>query len=152
MHVLCGIDASPTGGHAARVAADLAGRLRADLLRERVDRVPEPVSGELVVVGHRRRGRLASALMGSTHSRLADHTAYPIVFAATGVTPPRGSRVVLGYSATEPSCAAAVTAGRLASRLGATLVLVHALPELGTRHRPTGWRVYDAVMAPRHNR
>jgi nucleotide-binding universal stress UspA family protein len=52
---------------------------------------------------------------------------------------------VLGYGATEPSCAAAVTAGRLASRLGATLVLVHALPELGTRHRPTGWRVYDAA-------
>jgi nucleotide-binding universal stress UspA family protein len=58
---------------------------------------------------------------------------------------PRGSRVVLGYSATEPSCAAAFTAGRLASRLDASLVLVHELPELGTRHRPTGWRVYDAA-------
>ena len=145
MEVLCGVDCSPTGRHAARVATDLADRLGADLLFEQVHDVPRPVSAELVVVGHRRRGRLASTLIGSTHSKLVGHAACPSVFAPTGVELRGGSRVVLGYSATKPSRAAAFTAGRLASRLGASLVLVHALPQLGTRHRPTGWRVYDAA-------
>jgi hypothetical protein len=34
MEVLCGVDYSTTGRHAARVAADLADRLAADLLFE----------------------------------------------------------------------------------------------------------------------
>jgi nucleotide-binding universal stress UspA family protein len=93
---------------------------------------------ELVVVGSRGRGSLRSAALGSVSRELAARALCPVVIvpsgegsaeAASGDKDADGT-VVCGVDGSDQALAAAALAGRLATRLGGRLVLVHARQNL----------------------
>ena len=90
---------------------------------------------ELLVVGARGRGALRSAVLGSVSRELASRSRCPVI-----IVPPEAQRaqtapgadpsVVCGVDGSDQALAAAALAGRLASRLGCRLVVVHARQNL----------------------
>lgn len=103
----------------------------ADAIIEAADRE----GAELIVVGARGHGHLRSAVLGSVSRELASRARCPVV-----VVPPGAQRteaasdaeasVVCGVDGSDQALAAAALAGRLASRLGVRLVVVHARQNL----------------------
>jgi nucleotide-binding universal stress UspA family protein len=89
---------------------------------------------ELLVVGSRGRGRLASTLLGSVSRSLARRAPCPVTIINPHAAAPGGGRsrnggpprLVSGVDGSERSLAAARLASSLASRLGYRLILVHA--------------------------
>lgn len=90
---------------------------------------------ELLVVGARGRGPLSSAVLGSVSRELASRARCPVVIVPPGMqsaetAPDTDASVVCGVDGSDQALAAAALAGRLASRLGCRLVVVHALQNL----------------------
>lgn len=93
---------------------------------------------ELLVVGSRGRGRVRSGLLGSVSRELASRARCPVVIVPSGVrrTGTDGgvedakASVVCGVDGSDQALAAAALAGRLATRLGCRLVVVHARQDL----------------------
>ena len=93
---------------------------------------------ELIVVGSRGRGSLRSAMLGSVSRGLALDASCPVVIVPSGehwADAVNGdgdaqASVVCGVDGSDQALAAAALAGRLATRLGARLVLVHARQNL----------------------
>ncbi len=90
---------------------------------------------ELLVVGARGRGPLSSAVLGSVSREVASRSRCPVVIVPPGVQPAGTARdgdasVVCGVDGSDQALAAAALAGRLASRLGCRLVVVHARQNL----------------------
>lgn len=92
----------------------------------------------LLVVGSRGRGALRSAVLGSVSRDLASRARCPVVIVPSGA-PPTGTdsgvqdadaSVVCGIDGSDQALAAAAFAGRLATRLGCRLVVVHARQNL----------------------
>jgi nucleotide-binding universal stress UspA family protein len=95
-------------------------------------------AAELLVVGSRGRGSLRSAVLGSVSRELASRARCPVVIVPSGarwvgiggaVDDPDAS-VVCGVDGSDQALAAAAVAGRLATRLGCRLVVVHARQNL----------------------
>jgi nucleotide-binding universal stress UspA family protein len=92
----------------------------------------------LLVVGSRGRGRLESALRGSVSQELASRARCPVVIVpsgahwagANGAGESADASVVCGVDGSDEALAAAALAGRLATRLGCRLVIVHARQNL----------------------
>lgn len=96
----------------------------------------EEEGAELLVTGSRGRGALRSAVLGSVSRELALEAPCPVVivpsgerWAETGADAANAS-VVCGVDGSDQALAAAALAGRLATALGARLVLVHARQNL----------------------
>ena len=92
---------------------------------------------ELLVVGSRGRGSLRSAVLGSVSRELAARAPCPVVVVPSGEPAETASggedadgSVVCGVDGSDQALAAAALAGRLATRLGSRLVLVHARQNL----------------------
>ena len=93
---------------------------------------------ELLVVGSRGRGPVRSGLLGSVSREITSQARCPVVIvpsgarwtgAGDGVEDARAS-VVCGVDGSDQALAAAAFAGRLATRLGLRLVVVHARQDL----------------------
>jgi nucleotide-binding universal stress UspA family protein len=93
---------------------------------------------ELIVVGSRGRGSLRSAALGSVSQELAARALCPVVIVPTSESAPEAASggegadasVVCGIDGSDQALTAAALAGRLATRLGSRLVLVHARQNL----------------------
>jgi nucleotide-binding universal stress UspA family protein len=125
---------SRLGGTEAAPAVRLIEGAPARALMETAERE----GAELLVVGSRGRGSLRSAVLGSVSRELAASAPCPVVIvpsgegsaeAANGDGAADGS-VVCGVDGSDQALAAAALAGRLATRLGSRLVLVHARQNL----------------------
>ncbi len=125
---------SRLGGTGAAPAVRLVEGAPARALME----IAERERAELLVVGSRGRGSLRSAVLGSVSRELAARAPCPVVIvpsgegsaaAVSGDKDADGS-VVCGVDGSDQALAAAALAGRLASRLGTRLVLVHARQNL----------------------
>lgn len=88
----------------------------------------------LLVVGSRGRGHLRSAVLGSVSRELGTRARCPVVIVpsaapwtgTSGGVEDADASVVCGVDGSDQSLAAAAFAGRLATRLGCRLVVVHA--------------------------
>ena len=113
-------------------------------------RAASAAASPLVVVGTRGLGHAARWFLGSTTIRLLRSTDRPILAvpasdddAAGPVTAwPPIARLCCGVDFSDGSLAAVEAAARLASDLGASLTLVHAVPAVSV---PVGWE--EAVRA-----
>ena len=93
---------------------------------------------ELLVVGSRGRGPLRSAVLGSVSRELASRARRPVVIVPSGARwagtgggiEDADASVVCGVDGSDQALAAAALAGRLATRLGCRLVVVHARQNL----------------------
>jgi nucleotide-binding universal stress UspA family protein len=93
---------------------------------------------ELLVVGSRGRGRMRSAVLGSVSRELASRARRPVVIVPSGArwagtgggVEAADASVVCGVDGSDQALAAAAFAGRLATRLGCRLVVVHARQNL----------------------
>jgi nucleotide-binding universal stress UspA family protein len=91
---------------------------------------------ELVVIGSRGRGSLRSAVLGSVSRELAARARCPVVIVPLSEESEAGgvggadASVVCGVDGSDQALVAATFAGRLATRLGTRLVLVHARQNL----------------------
>ncbi len=86
-------------------------------------------SAQVLVVGTRGLGGIASAFMGSVSSLIARHSACPVVVARSvskDGAPPASGPVVVGIDGSENSVPALAAAMKEASLRGATLLAVHA--------------------------
>lgn len=98
----------------------------------------ERESAELLVIGSRGRGSLRSAALGSVSRELASRASRPVVIVPSGDHSAQSASggedtnasVVLGVDGSDHALAAAALAGRLATRLGCRLVIVHARQNL----------------------
>ncbi len=94
----------------------------------------EAEGAELIVVGSRGRGRLRSAVLGSVSRELTVDAPCPVVVVPSGerwVAPDGAAEgadgsVVCGVDGSDQALAGVAFAGRLATRLGCRLVVVHA--------------------------
>ena len=104
--IVCGIDGSEAAQNARRVAADLAYRLDARLklvhstsvlgaAAERLTDVADRASAQLLVVGSRGHGQLASTLLGSVASELATTATRPLVIVPPQARSPRTRGAVI---------------------------------------------------------
>ena len=89
-------------------------------------------TADLLVVGARGRGTVASALLGSVSAVVARESMCPVVIVREPVEPgePDGRRIVAGVDGTEVSTAAVEFAFRMASVRRAPLTLLHATWDL----------------------
>lgn len=101
----------------------------AEAIREAADRE----DAEFLVVGSRGHGGLRSAVLGSVSRKLVVEVRCPVVvvpsgsvWAAQGGSGGDGASVVCGVDGSDQALAGAALAGRLATRLGCRLVIVHA--------------------------
>jgi nucleotide-binding universal stress UspA family protein len=97
---------------------------------------------ELLVVGSRGQGPIGSKLFGSVSRTLATDATRPVVVVPPESTPRtegQGS-IVCGIDGSDHAVAAARLAADLASRMGYTLLIVHALAELQSRLSYAGAR------------
>jgi nucleotide-binding universal stress UspA family protein len=98
----------------------------------------EREGAELLVVGSRGRGPLRSAVLGSVSRELASSAPCPVVIVPSGArsggtdggAEDADASVVCGVDGSDQALAAAAFAGRLATRLGCRLVVVHARQNL----------------------
>jgi nucleotide-binding universal stress UspA family protein len=151
MRIVCCIEESSAARHAAEVAVQLAGRMRAELV------YVHSVTGEsseghsagshrrcdLLVVGYKPRGRFSSALLGEPRRRLVRDATCPVLLVPAGARREAGAGVVLGYSVPYAPGAAA-EAGRLAAALDSRVVIA-PMETAGPPSRATGWQLYDAA-------
>jgi nucleotide-binding universal stress UspA family protein len=151
MRLLCGIDDSPEGRHAAVVAAHLSAALGTDATRVERDGMRllrlAALAGErtcdMLIAGYVPPRRVLGVRLGATPEQIATRARRPTMLAGPRCAPRDGRRIVLGYDVADPLSPAAAVAGRLAAALGASLVLAPAAPEAGAT-RQTGWQLYDA--------
>lgn len=134
-----------------RDADELVGSVRTRLADERIivrlvegspaKAIMETADGEgaeLLVVGSRGQGHLRSAVLGSVSRELAAKAPCPVVIVPSGGIPAAAdsaalrddASVMCGVDGSDQALAAAAFAGRLASRLGWRLVVVHARQNL----------------------
>lgn len=100
-------------------------------IMETVDRE----DAQLLVIGSRGRGALRSAVLGSVSRELASRARCPVVIVPSGerwagTVADADASVVCGVDGSDEALAAAALAGRLATRLGCRLVVVHARQNL----------------------
>jgi nucleotide-binding universal stress UspA family protein len=105
----------------------------------------EELAGDMVIIGHTRRSRLADLLVGEVHGRLVQRAQVPVVVVPAGAALPRPDRIVLACRRSASPQRAARLAGRLAAQLHASVVVTQVLPARRRDHRPTSWEVYDAA-------
>lgn len=91
--------------------------------------VAERHKAELIVVGTRGRGRVASAILGSVSSTVVSLASCPVLVVPAGATIGAGL-VVCGVDDSSAARQAARVARRLAEGLGVEVVLVHAVPTI----------------------
>ncbi len=115
-----GVDSVVTMGHAERVLVEAS------------------ETADLVVVGARGRGTVASALLGSVSATLARESHCPVVVVRTYDEAPEVDLrpVVVGVDGTPVSSAAVEFGFRMASLRGAPLTLLHATWDLRERAAP----------------
>jgi nucleotide-binding universal stress UspA family protein len=101
---------------------------------EAIQSVAESAGAALVVVGSRGRGSVGSLLLGSVSRRLAVHGPCPTVIVPEAAAPLGEAPIVCAVDDSEESRAALAAAATLGERLGATLVLAHAVGD----HAPAG--------------
>jgi nucleotide-binding universal stress UspA family protein len=105
---------------------------------ETIMEVAEREGAELLVVGSRGRGPLRSAVLGSVSRELASRAQRPVAIVPSDARRVRAGdgaqgadrSVVCGVDGSDQALAAAALAGRLATRLGCRLVVVHARQNL----------------------
>ncbi len=115
-----GVDSVVTMGHAETVLVEAS------------------ETADLLVVGARGRGTIASALLGSVSATLARESHCPVVVVRTFDEPPEedGRPVVVGVDGTAVSSAAVELAFRMASLRRAPLTLLHATWDLREQAAP----------------
>lgn len=118
---------------------------------DRLAAVADESGASLLVVGARGLGRLKTALLGSVSRRLAGRTPCPLLVVSEGTALPlrasdsegdawKEAAITVGVDDSEHARTAAQVAGRLASRLGRRLVLVHADSSGAPSRAPSGAR------------
>jgi len=93
------------------------------------------LDADLLVVGSRGRGPIGSAVFGSVSRTLVTGAPCPVVVVPPRVKPveelsPGDPSIICGVDGSLHAIAAARLAGLLAERLGLSLVIVHALPDV----------------------
>jgi nucleotide-binding universal stress UspA family protein len=108
---------------------DVALRAEVGLIAEMVSQVAEEENAALLVAGCRRRGALASTILGSVSHDLAREAPCPVVIVPRR-TSSRAERrrrgLVVGIDGSEQSVIAAGFASELSRQLGDRVVLVHS--------------------------
>jgi nucleotide-binding universal stress UspA family protein len=102
--------------------------------------VAEQHEAEIIVVGTRGRGRVASAILGSVSSSVVSLASCPVLVVPAGAAI-GGGVLVCGVDDSSAARQAARVARRLAEGLGVKVVLVHAVPSIappGTSGVPLG--------------
>jgi nucleotide-binding universal stress UspA family protein len=97
---------------------------------------------ELVVVGTRARGKLASAILGSVSSELISHAPCPVLVVPPGAQV-RSGTIVCAVDDSSAARHAARAARSLGEGLGAELVLAHAVPTTLPPGTPAAPRAAD---------
>jgi nucleotide-binding universal stress UspA family protein len=106
--------------------------------RERLLAAVEQDGADLLVVGSRGRGAIRSAVFGSVSRSLATSAPCPVVVVSPGVDGAGDAdgdgeaSIVCGVDGSEHALAAARLGADLAARMGFQLLVVHALPDLGS--------------------
>ena len=123
-----GLDAVPTAIEVARGPA-------ADVLRHATSR-----NTRMAVVGSRGLGGFKGLLLGSVSRQLVEHASCPvtIVGPTVPVEPLRFETIVVGLDGSAHASRALGFAAELAPRLGAELVVAHAVPPATGDHRLIG--------------
>ena len=91
---------------------------------------------DLIVIGASGRGRVAGALRAGTRDTLVDQADCPVVVVPRGAALPSGDGVAVAYDTFAASAGAVSVAAHLASTLGASLTVVHVLPDPRFSTRP----------------
>lgn len=102
--------------------------------------VADMEGAELIVVGTRARGKVASAFLGSVSSAVVSLSSCPVLVVPSGAAIGRGV-VVCGVDDSTAARQAARVARAVAEALGVEVVLVHVVPTMippGTSAVPTG--------------
>ncbi len=129
----------PLAGAGRHIVEGLAAELKLDPLTvQRIEMgepatvvidVAETYGAELVVVGTRGRGKIASAVLGSVSSAVVSLSSCPVLVVPSGAA--IGSSVVVcGVDDSTAARQAARVARAVAEALGVGVVLVHAVPTL----------------------
>jgi nucleotide-binding universal stress UspA family protein len=156
MLLLCSTDTSIAGDAAARVAAELAERLHAELAALDADASdPNPhllaaagaAGCDLLVVGFTPRTGLGGTRLPGWQQRVVRDAPCPVMLVPAGTSPRRGTGVVLGYDVPELPHQVARVAGRLAGRLRGPLIITHVAPIAPRSSGPAGWQIYHRSPA-----
>jgi nucleotide-binding universal stress UspA family protein len=116
-----------SGGDMLPAELDIAYRAEFGPVAEMLCRVAEEENASLLLAGCRRRGALASTILGSVSHDLAREAPCPVVIVPRRTRSQERPRqgLVVGIDGSEQSVAAAAFAGELSDGLGDRVLLVH---------------------------
>jgi len=122
-------------GNRLRLGPDDVLRLVEGAPVQRIQHLVEEYDGELIVVGTRGRGAIASAVLGSVSRTLSVDARSPVVVVPPDSTPPSGESaangsIVVGVDGSDHALNGARLSAEFGARMGYRVVVVHALAQL----------------------